>query len=232
LKKIVVIASTVYETINYFHIDQAKYYAENGYHVELISSLNSSQKKEIERIIFPYNINFTEIQMAREISLWKDLIALIKWIKILRKIKPNLVMIGTPKAALLGIFASRILNIKNRVYIVHGIRLEGLSGVKKLFVMMAEKITCSLSSEVLCVSRSVKNRLFKLKLAPVSKLKIIGEGSINGVDCNLFKPATELEKKNARASFSLEQDDIIIGFAGRLVLDKGIKELLEVFENL
>jgi len=191
LKKIVVIASTVYETLNYFHIDQAKYYAENGYHVELISSLNSSQKKEIERIIFPYNINFTEIQMAREISLWKDLIALIKWIKILRKIKPNLVMIGTPKAALLGIFASRILNIKNRVYIVHGIRLEGLSGVKKLFVMMAEKITCSLSSEVLCVSRSVKNRLFKLKLAPVSKLKIIGEGSINGVDCNLFKPATE-----------------------------------------
>ena len=191
MKKIVVIASTVYETLNYFHIDQAKYYAENGYHVELISSLNSSQKKEIERIIFPYNINFTEIQMAREISLWKDLIALIKWIKILRKIKPNLVMIGTPKAALLGIFASRILNIKNRVYIVHGIRLEGLSGVKKLFVMMAEKITCSLSSEVLCVSRSVKNRLFKLKLAPVSKLKIIGEGSINGVDCNLFKPATE-----------------------------------------
>jgi len=118
------------------------------------------------------------------------------------------------------------------VYIVHGIRLEGLSGVKKLFVMIAEKITCSLSSEVLCVSRSVKNRLFKLKLAPVSKLKIIGEGSINGVDCNLFKPAKELEKKNARASFSLEQDDIIIGFAGRLVLDKGIKELLEVFENL
>ena len=112
MKKIVIIASTVYETLNYFHIDQAKYYAENGYHVELISSLNSSQKKEIERIIFPYNINFTEIQMAREISLWKDLIALIKWIKILRKIKPNLVMIGTPKAALLGIFASRILNIK------------------------------------------------------------------------------------------------------------------------
>jgi glycosyltransferase involved in cell wall biosynthesis len=232
LKKIIVIASTVYETLSYFHIDQARYFANNGFHVELISSLNSSQKKAVGSMIFDENINFNELEMAREISIWKDLISLFSWFKTLKRIKPNLVMIGTPKAALLGIFASRFLNIRNRVYIVHGIRLEGLSGIKKLFVMIAEKITCSLSSEILCVSLSVKNKLVDLKLAPTTKLKIIGEGSINGINCNLFAPPTALEKKDARTFFSLEQEDIIIGFAGRLVIDKGIKELLKVFKDL
>ena len=232
MKKIIVIASTVYETLNYFHIDQAKYYAENGFRVELISSINSTQKKEIEGKIFSRNINFNEIQMAREISIWKDLMALSKWFKALGTIKPDLIMVGTPKAALLGIFASRVLNIKDRVYIVHGIRLEGLSGVKRFFVRIAEKITCSLSTSILCTSRSVKNRLVDLKLAPDSKLIIVGEGSINGINCNLFKPATELEKRDARTFFSLEQEDIIIGFAGRLVLDKGVRELLLTFKKL
>ncbi len=232
MKKIIVIASTVYETLSYFHIDQARYFANNGFHVELISSLNSSQKKAVGSMIFDENINFNELEMAREISIWKDLISLFSWFKTLKRIKPNLVMIGTPKAALLGIFASRFLNIRNRVYIVHGIRLEGLSGIKKLFVMIAEKITCSLSSEILCVSLSVKNKLVDLKLAPTTKLKIIGEGSINGINCNLFAPPTALEKKDARTFFSLEQEDIIIGFAGRLVIDKGIKELLKVFKDL
>jgi hypothetical protein len=58
MKKIIVIASTVYETLSYFHIDQAKYYAENGFRVELISSINSTQRKEIEGKIFSRNINF------------------------------------------------------------------------------------------------------------------------------------------------------------------------------
>ena len=232
MKKIIVIASTVYETLSYFHIDQAKYYAENSCHVELISSIKSTQRKELEGKIFSRDINFNEIQMTREISIWKDIIALYKWFKTLRKIKPDLIMVGTPKAALLGIFASRVLNIKERVYIVHGIRLEGLSGVKKFFVRIAEKITCRLSSSTLCTSSSVKNKLIDLRLAPASKLIIIGEGSINGINCNLFKPANELEKRNARTFFSLEQEDIIIGFAGRLVLDKGIKELVQAFKKL
>jgi glycosyltransferase involved in cell wall biosynthesis len=232
LKKIIVIASTVYETLNYFHIDQAKYYAENGFRVELISSINSTQKKEIEGKIFSRNINFNEIKMAREISIVEDLMALYKWFKALRTIKPDLIMVGTPKAALLGIFASRVLNIKERVYIVHGIRLEGLSGVKRFFVKIAEKITCRLSTSIQCTSRSVKNKLVDLKLAPDSKLIIIGEGSINGINCDLFKPATELEKRNARTFYSLEQEDIIIGFAGRIVLDKGIRELLLTFKKL
>jgi glycosyltransferase involved in cell wall biosynthesis len=232
MKKIIVIASTVYETLSYFHIDQAKYYAENGFRVELISSINSTQRKEIEGKIFSRNINFNEINMKREISIWKDLISLYKWFKTLRAIKPDLIMVGTPKAALLGIFTSRVLNIKERVYIVHGIRLEGLSGVKRFFVSISEKITCGLSTSILCTSRSVKNKLVGLKLAPASKLIVMGEGSINGVNCNLFKPATELEKRNARTFFSLEQEDIIIGFAGRIVSDKGIIELLQVFKNL
>ena len=232
MKKIIVIASTVYETLNYFHIDQAKYYAENGFRVELISSINSTQKKEIEGKIFSRNINFNEIKMAREISIVEDLMALYKWFKALRTIKPDLIMVGTPKAALLGIFASRVLNIKERVYIVHGIRLEGLSGVKRFFVKIAEKITCRLSTSIQCTSRSVKNKLVDLKLAPDSKLIIIGEGSINGINCDLFKPATELEKRNARTFYSLEQEDIIIGFAGRIVLDKGIRELLLTFKKL
>jgi hypothetical protein len=46
---------------------------------------------------------------------------------------------------------------------VHGIRLEGLSGVKKFFVRIAEKITCRLSSSILCTSRSVENKLVDFK---------------------------------------------------------------------
>src|SRR5690625_1420104 len=47
-------------------------------------------------------VHVHEIPMKRGPSLLRDVVSLGRWIKLLRKIRPDVVSVGTPKASLLG----------------------------------------------------------------------------------------------------------------------------------
>ncbi|MDX1373453.1 MAG: glycosyltransferase, partial [Nitrososphaeraceae archaeon] len=66
------------------------------------------------------------------------------------------------------------------------------------------------------------------------KLKVIGNGSSNGIDTKVFDQnlISEEEKETLRISLDIEKDDFVFIFVGRIVGDKGINELVQGFDRL
>ena len=84
------------------------------------------------------------LRMVRTPSPLEDALSLLRWIILIAKIKPALVSIGTPKAALLGIVASWFLRVPIRVYMLRGLRLETTSGalLKVLYLLEVAIAKC------------------------------------------------------------------------------------------
>nr|WP_268236454.1 glycosyltransferase [Marmoricola endophyticus] len=159
----------------------------------------------------------------------RDARALWRWYRLLRHVRPDVVSIGTPKAALLGLLAAQFAGVSARVYKVRGLRLEGARGAGRLLLWSTEWITCGAAHAALVVSPSLRNRLEGFRLAPPRKLRVLGSGSSNGVDLERF--ATR-RSASAHTQPPADRDEVVIAFVGRMSRSKGVPELCNAFEAL
>ena len=60
------------------------------------------------------------------------------------------------------------------------------------------------------------------------KLKLIGDGSSNGVDVDRFSPGPS----DVRDNLGIPVNAFVLGFVGRLTCDKGLPELMESFDTI
>ena len=83
-----------------------------GFSVVLIAPLDSYSKKlkDAGFIFYDWDLN------RRSINPFKEIISILKLIKIFKKTKPNLIHNFTIKACLYGSIAAKLLNIKNQFY--------------------------------------------------------------------------------------------------------------------
>ncbi len=69
-------------------------------------------KKHYNEIKEREGVEMYELDMARNISILKDIIALWKIFFLIRKLKPTIVHTHTPKAGLLGMLAARLNKVE------------------------------------------------------------------------------------------------------------------------
>ncbi|WP_226063980.1 glycosyltransferase family 4 protein [Kaistella polysaccharea] len=170
------------------------------------------------------------IKMAREISLFSDLVSLFKLLLYFYKNRPDLLHANTPKGSFLSLSAAWFCKVPTRIYYVHGLRYQGTNGLKKKLLMSMERISCFFATDIIAVSKGVREVLHTDKITK-EKIKVIWNGSANGIDLNYFDP-NHSDVKNIRPTFAIAEDDFVFGFLGRLVRDKGINELVEAFNQL
>ena len=169
------------------------------------------------------------VPVLRNPSPIKDLYGLFSLIRLLRKLRPRMVVLGTPKMGMLGLLAAWILRVDRRVYILYGLRFEGASGVGRRILLFMEWLSMWCATEVIALSESNKRVSIELGLVPEKKISVIGSGSIGGVDRSRFRPPTSTEKLLLRERFELPADALVVGFLGRLVPDKGLAEMAKVW---
>ena len=193
-----------------------------GFHVLLLSSPGplldiTAAREQVERI---------ELPMRRSIAPLADLVSLYRLWRLIGKYRPDLVEFGTPKAGLLGTLAAWLRGVPRRVYMLRGLKLESTSGLKRRILLAAERMAARCAHVVLCNSESLRAEALALRLAPYRKLRLLGEGSSNGVDIERFSPGPS----TVREQLGIPHYVPVIGFAGRLTRDKGLPELCEAFD--
>lgn len=77
--------------------------------------------------------------------------------------------------------------------------------------------------KILTVSKYLENRCMKIKERP--NIEVL----YNCIDEKIYNLEN---KKNFRKKFGIKNDEIVIGFAGRLIQEKGILELVKAFKML
>jgi glycosyltransferase involved in cell wall biosynthesis len=201
-----------------------------GFEVTLISSPGP----DLGIVAASEGIDTVAVPMEREIAPLRDLVALYRMTRAFRRLKPDIVNAGNPKAGLLGMLAARLASVPVRVYTLHGLRLETTSGVKYGVLSFTEWLSARSAQRVLCVSESVRSEFERRRLGPREKLTVTAGGSANGVDLERFRPRSrDPERHRAlRRELGIPEAAPVIGFVGRFTRDKGISELFAAFEAI
>ncbi|HWY58759.1 MAG TPA: sugar transferase [Terriglobales bacterium] len=183
-----------------------------------------SAKEGVESIAVP---------MERQITPIQDLVSLWKLYWTIRRVRPTVTEVSTPKAGLLAGVAAWLARVPCRVYTLRGLRLETARGPKRAILLAAEWLACACSHRVVCVSPSLRERAINLNLVSPEKSTVLVKGS-RGVDTKRFSEANRNspEIETLRGKLGIPPGAPVVGFVGRLVKDKGIRQLVEAFQQL
>ena len=194
----------------------------------------TSPGEEIKDVVNDEGIRLIEVEMTRTISPIKDLVSLWKLYKVIKKEKPFIVHSHTPKAGTLGMMAAKLAGVPNRLHTIAGLPLLVATGAKRKLLDFVEKITYACATRIYPNSLGLKDIIIQNGYTKPSKLKVIANGSSNGIDVNHFsvENISEETKTTLREELNIIEDDIVFVFVGRLVTDKGINELISAFKKL
>lgn len=225
MKKLIILV-TVPVVLETWLKGQAKYLS-HYYDVEIMTSYAHSTKT----IEVYENVPIRHIEFNRKINLFKDLKVLIKLLIYFYQSKPDIVYTLTPKAGLLGMLASWLCRVPLRVHNVVGLPLMEAKGKRKVILALTERITYFCATHVYANSFNLKS--YMQKHLTCKDVNIIAQGSVNGVDVDWFCDTVDFEtKQNLRKQLDVKNGDFVITFVGRIVKDKGINELISVFNTL
>lgn len=170
------------------------------------------------------------VPMPRRITPGRDLVAVVRLARLLRRLRPEIVHAHTPKGGLLGMIAAGLAGVPVRLYSMRGLPFMTAIGVRRRLLLATEWLSCLLAHRVICVSHSLRATALEHGLGAPGKLVTLLGGSSNGVDAaGRFDPdappGERVRREVLRNRLAIAAEAPVIGFVGRLVRDKGVQEL-------
>ncbi|GHA53399.1 glycosyltransferase family 4 protein [Pontibacter akesuensis] len=174
------------------------------------------------------------VPMTRKVTPVQDLKSLWAFYKLCKKHKPQIIHSHTPKAGIVGMLGGKLAGVPIRLHTVAGLPLMEATGTTRRVLELVEKITYACATKVYPNSINLKEFILESGFCGSDKVKVIGNGSSNGINTGFFSiDALEYEKLLVlRQELNLQPEDFVFVFVGRLVKDKGVKELIAAFKAL
>lgn len=170
----------------------------------------------------------TAVGMERKISPLRDLLTLFELYRWFRRERFDLVVSVVPKAGLLGMMASALAGVTHRVHIFQGEVWASRRGLMRGLLKSMDRIIAKLATHVLAVSPSERFFLEEQGVAKAGRVRVLGSGSISGVDLARFRPDPE-SRSSLRKAHGIPDDAVVCLFLGRLTADKGVFDLVRAF---
>ena len=205
------------------------YFMKNkGFEVILISSSGP----EVESLEKQESCRHISIPLTRTINPFIDIYCIIKLWIIFLKIKPDIVHTHTPKAGLVGMWAALLAGVPVRLHTIAGLPWVEYNGFLRQLLILIERITVFAANKVFPNSLQQKQFLINRKIG-VQKLKVLGNGSSNGIDLDYFQETDEIIKsgKQLKILEKVKTEAWVWIFIGRLVKEKGVGELIAAFQK-
>lgn len=171
------------------------------------------------------------LPIQRKPSPWSDLLVLLRLFFLFRGERFDIVHSIMPKTGLLAMLASCLAGVPVRIHTFTGQVWVTKRGLQRWLLKRFDKLICRFASCVLADSPSQQSFLLEEGVLSSSKARVIGAGSICGVDTKRFVPSAETRQR-VRRELGIAQDARVILFVGRLNLDKGMRELAAAFGSL
>lgn len=217
---------TIDLSLRYLLLAQLKFLQEQGYDVTGISNPGP----DVE-FLEDHGIRHIAVKMTRTFSPTRDAEALLDLRRVFQREKFDLVHTHNPKPSLLGQTAARLAGVPVVVNTLHGFYFhDHMRPLARRFYVLMEQIAAANSDHILSQNPEDIQTAIDEHIAPASKLERLG----NGIDLAKFSRAavSAADVAAARAEFGFGADDVVVGFVGRLVEEKGILELFEALRLL
>ncbi len=194
----------------------------------------SADGPEIEGFVKEEGVSHRVIPLTRKITPFKDIYCIFKLYSLIRKEEPTIVHTHTPKAGLIGMIAAYLARVPVRMHTVAGLPLMGTDGIKRKVLIGVEEITYRFATNVYPNSHALKSFIKENICDDDNKIKVIANGSSNGIDTQFFKRTPELEEKakTIRDGHGISEDDMVAVFIGRITGDKGMNELMSAMKQI
>lgn len=174
------------------------------------------------------NAQFIPLAINRKISLWRDLIALIRLTLLFHREKFNMVHSIMPKTGFLAMLAGWLVGVPTRIHTFTGQVWANKQGWKRGALKIFDKLIVVFATHILVDSPSQRDFLVAEGVLQPGEGIVIGHGSICGVSAHQFHPDTQVGSV-LRTELRVNPEQTMILFLGRLNRDKGILDLAAAF---
>jgi glycosyltransferase involved in cell wall biosynthesis len=173
-------------------------------------------------------VSCLNLQIAREISVFTDLWALIMLWRLFRREKFQIVHSITPKAGLLTMIAGLLAGVPVRIHWLTGQVWVTRKGSGRWLLKTLDRLLATCATHLLADSPSQRKFLIREGVVSSSQVTVLGQGSVCGVDTARFQP-NPVSRSKIRADLGITDTAIVALYLGRLNSDKGILELASAF---
>jgi glycosyltransferase involved in cell wall biosynthesis len=169
------------------------------------SMLDYARAHAVEPVLLP--------SLAREISPMDDLVTLAQTIKLLRRLKPDVVHTHMAKAGTVGRLASRICGVPLIIHTYHGHVFHSyFSPAKTRAILAIERALALATNRIIAIGDGQRDEIASFGVAPLNKLVTIRLG----LDLGQFLDA-ERSRGQLRTELGLDTDTPVVGIVARLV---------------
>lgn len=230
MKKIC-ICTTMSSSIDNWIVPFLNEYNKRNVDVSIVCNMTKEYEKTFKEkfpFVTTYPINF-----PRGIDLFGTIKSIAQLVKLFKKNKFDLVQYSTPNASMYGAVASKLTNVPVRLYCQWGMVYITMTGIKRHVFEKIERLVCKLSTEIQPDSKGNLDFCRLNKMYDDSKSRVIWNGSAKGLDLNAFDVTyKEQYSKEIKQKYKILDEEIVLGFVGRLGREKGCNELFRSFKNI
>jgi glycosyltransferase involved in cell wall biosynthesis len=200
-----------------------------GSKYDLTVVMNTQNPDLLKELSIPGTLKI--IPLERKISLIHDIEALFDLIRFLRTNRFTCIHSITPKAGLIASIAGFIAGSRIRVHTFTGQVWASRSGFSRFALKAFDRLIATLVTHVLVDSPSQLEFLRREGVVREKKARVLGEGSLSGVNLTRFAPDLEV-RRHSRSEHEVSDDAVVFLFVGRLTRDKGVLDLAQAFANV
>lgn len=166
--------------------------------------------------------------LGRSPSPLRDALAFVSLVRLIRRVRPDVVHTHTAKAGTLGRLAAWITGVPVIVHTFHGNVFFGyFRPVISRMIVAWERFLARLSTVVIAISKRQADELTSLGFTK-SKVRVIPLG----LPLARFKPRTAEGSARARRTLGITEESTAIGFIARLVPVKNPELMIEALAEL
>lgn len=160
---------------------------------------------------------------TRSMAPHRDAAAFAELVRVLRRLHPAIVHTHNPKPGVYGRIAARACGVPAVVNTQHGLYALPEEPLRKRAVVYGlERVAAACSRAELVQNPEDLETLRRIGV-PDHKLVLLG----NGIDLGRFDPTRvpAARRESVRAAIGAGPDDVVVGVVGRLVWEKGYREV-------